>query len=134
MIDKAYLKYLTFEYRKFQTQVNAKALEAVRLGTIIKPTTCSACPTMSGLEMHHPDYAKPLEVLWVCKKCHADAHLKAPIVVIQTEIARLGIKVESYNAWLITKKVRKTRIVTISPEYAKTLNLLINPVFNTRSV
>ena len=26
------------------------------------------------VEMHHPDYAKPLEVQWLCRPCHLNLH------------------------------------------------------------
>jgi hypothetical protein len=44
---------------------------AVRSGRIAKPTTCSVCGcTPRKLEGHHPDYLKPLEVVWCCTTCH----------------------------------------------------------------
>lgn len=27
-------------------------------------------------EAHHPDYSKPTEVIWYCRKCHMDHHKK----------------------------------------------------------
>lgn len=24
--------------------------------------------------MHHPDYARPYDIVWLCKKCHASIH------------------------------------------------------------
>lgn len=45
---------------------------AIRKGYITKPTVCSRNPDHAGrkVEAHHPDYSKPLEVIWVCRQCH----------------------------------------------------------------
>lgn len=46
---------------------------AIKSGKLIKPTHCSRCkqiPDTGRIEGHHPDYAKPLEVVWVCTRCH----------------------------------------------------------------
>jgi len=50
---------------------------AVRSGRIIKPLECSRCgsiPHRRDLHGHHEDYAKPLEVEWICVKCHGLEH------------------------------------------------------------
>lgn len=50
---------------------------AVRDGKIEKPSTCQRCkePTYSRrLHAHHHDYAKPLDVEWICAKCHREEH------------------------------------------------------------
>lgn len=48
---------------------------AVRRGKLIRPTECSNCPA-SGvpIEGHHADYSKPLDVDWLCRKCHRAIH------------------------------------------------------------
>lgn len=44
---------------------------AVREGRLMKPFNCTRCGTATArIEAHHPDYAKPLDVEWVCKPCH----------------------------------------------------------------
>lgn len=47
---------------------------AVRLGTISRPGHCTACPAICVPEGHHPDYTKPLQVNWLCRKCHRKLH------------------------------------------------------------
>lgn len=37
------------------------------------PTVCEGCALQRRLERHHPDYSKPLLVIWLCKPCHAIA-------------------------------------------------------------
>lgn len=45
---------------------------AIRDGKLIKQP-CEKCGEMK-VEAHHPDYSKPLEVHWLCRKCHAEHH------------------------------------------------------------
>lgn len=49
---------------------------AVKLGYIEKPDHCFGCgKTDTYITAHHADYSKPLDVVWVCPKCHR--HLDA---------------------------------------------------------
>ena len=44
---------------------------AVRDGRVQKPCACSRCNTPTWpLHGHHKDYSKPLDVTWLCAKCH----------------------------------------------------------------
>lgn len=40
---------------------------------IERPALCEGCGLRKRLDKHHPDYSKPLLVVWLCKPCHAIA-------------------------------------------------------------
>lgn len=48
----------------------------VRVGLIKKPSCCVDCGLEARLHGHHDDYAKPLEVRWLCPACHHQWHAK----------------------------------------------------------
>lgn len=48
--------------------------KAVSLGKV-KKLSCKKC-NFSKTEAHHPDYARPLKVIWLCRQCHSKLHLK----------------------------------------------------------
>ena len=52
---------------------HSKANQALKKGLIVKPLAC-ACGRAGRLHMHHEDYAKPLDVRWLCAFCHARHH------------------------------------------------------------
>jgi hypothetical protein len=65
------------KYReKHREKINAQNVlrDHVKRGNIIKPSSCSICNSTHWIEAHHADYTKPLEVVWVCKKCHVAIH------------------------------------------------------------
>lgn len=45
---------------------------AVKNGAIVKQP-CSQCGSAISFA-HHPDYTKPLEVVWLCRQHHEDVH------------------------------------------------------------
>lgn len=49
----------------------------------IQRQPCKACGHEKA-EMHHHDYAKPLEVEWLCRPCHLQEHLGEPGVTRAT--------------------------------------------------
>ncbi len=53
--------------------------KAIRHGELVRPQTCSECKSKSGrgagtMQGHHDDYAKPLDVRWLCSSCHIKWH------------------------------------------------------------
>ncbi len=50
---------------------------AVRDGRLYKPVKCPVCDEFKPsrqIHAHHDDYAKPLEVRWMCARCHTKEH------------------------------------------------------------
>lgn len=49
----------------------------VKQGKIKKPKQCQNCRQKKmRIVGHHPDYSKPLEVMWLCDLCHSKEHKK----------------------------------------------------------
>lgn len=58
---------------KAQTAVS----NAVRDGRLLKEP-CLFCGAEKNIHAHHNDYSKPLDVVWLCAKCHHRMHAKFP--------------------------------------------------------
>ena len=56
-----------------QTAVN----NALRDGRLTREP-CLFCATIEHVHGHHRDYSKPLEVVWLCAKCHHRLHATFP--------------------------------------------------------
>lgn len=49
---------------------------AVAAGKISRPLFCDDCHISCRPDAHHDDYDKPLDVAWVCRRCHNNRHAK----------------------------------------------------------
>jgi ribosomal protein S27AE len=47
---------------------------AIRSGDLTRPQTCEVCGRSQKLQAHHEDYSRPLEVHWICSRCHMRHH------------------------------------------------------------
>ena len=71
---RAKKQHSTEEWR-IKMNASAKLRRAVQSGKIKKPKICSECEHENNIiHGHHPDYSKPLNVVWLCPKCHVDVH------------------------------------------------------------
>jgi len=46
---------------------------AIRRGKLVRGP-CSVCGATEGVDGHHTDYTRPLDVVWLCKPHHREAH------------------------------------------------------------
>ena len=54
-------------------KANTAVSNAVRDGRLFKEP-CFQCGAVENIEAHHPDYSKPLDVVWLCRACHLAEH------------------------------------------------------------
>jgi ribosomal protein S27AE len=40
----------------------------------LKPQPCEVCGTTVKVEKHHEDYSRPLDIRWLCRRCHLQEH------------------------------------------------------------
>lgn len=57
-----------------QQDARAKVYLAVKRGVLTRPSVCSECSQEKSLHGHHEDYSRPLEVVWLCCRCHKRRH------------------------------------------------------------
>ena len=48
--------------------------EYVKRGKVERKTECERCGSNIKVQAHHRDYSKPLEVEWICLRCHMIEH------------------------------------------------------------
>jgi hypothetical protein len=65
--------YAAKEYGSKQRLARLSAWYAERKGLLVRPAHCK-CGSSKRIEAHHEDYDKPLEVIYLCKKCHVAVH------------------------------------------------------------
>ena len=57
------------------TWAHSATRSGIRRG-LLQPQPCSVCGEAKA-EAHHPDYERPLQVVWLCRPCHKRHHAKA---------------------------------------------------------
>lgn len=72
---KKYLEQNRERYKRYPEKMLAKTKvwEAIRKG-LLKKEPCVVCGEIK-VHGHHPDYSKPLEVIWLCHTHHKQLHL-----------------------------------------------------------
>lgn len=63
--------YLHFKKKKFARLCVTRSL---RKGKLTRKSKCEMCNVECKTNAHHVDYGKPLNILWLCDKCHGLSH------------------------------------------------------------
>lgn len=61
--------------RKTKANARTKVLQAIAAGKLVRQP-CEVCGAQV-VEAHHADYSKPLDVMWLCARHHAEWHATA---------------------------------------------------------
>lgn len=61
------------EAQKIRHRVRALTRSYIKAGKLIKGS-CEVCGTNETIEAHHDDYAKPMDIRWLCRKHHREHH------------------------------------------------------------
>lgn len=55
-------------------RVHGLVFRAIARGELTVPETCADCNAKGKVHAHHEDYDKPLDIVWLCTRCHGKRH------------------------------------------------------------
>ena len=80
--------------QKQRFKVRMAARTALKAGKITRGP-CEKCGAEKA-EMHHPDYSKPLLVVWLCQTCHRKLHRES-ILLARNELAASTVQFDGHT-------------------------------------
>jgi hypothetical protein len=57
-----------------RVRANGLVNKRIKLGHLKRPDRCERCGERSRTDGHHPDYSRPLDVVFLCRSCHMRLH------------------------------------------------------------
>jgi ssDNA-binding Zn-finger/Zn-ribbon topoisomerase 1 len=85
--NSAVLRQTDAVRRKAKKQATNSVSRAIRDGRLMRGTECHYCSATEGIEAHHWTYYRPLDVTWLCKRCHRIADMARRDAEAQVAIA-----------------------------------------------
>jgi len=81
---------------------NARDLvyQATKAGRLVRGP-CTRCGSTVGVEGHHEDYHKALEVIWLCRPCHWALHRERKDMARSGAHAHFRVPDEEKEAWRV---------------------------------
>lgn len=62
-----------YESNQQKVEAHWKVTNAIKKGTLQRKP-CENCGKTEKIDAHHEDYSKPLDVAWLCHRCHLRRH------------------------------------------------------------
>lgn len=92
-----------------QEQAHHAVGRAVDAGTLVRGP-CRDCGA-ARTQAHHPDYARPLDVVWLCRRCHRAEHRRNGTPPSDpAEHVRYNLRLDDdLRAWLVVVARRENR-------------------------
>lgn len=74
-ISKNRYRYKLIEKQRYPEKIKARdAVQKAKKSGKLIVGPCSVCQATEKIHAHHEDYSKPLDVIWLCNKCHHNRH------------------------------------------------------------
>lgn len=97
-----HLNYTGKPETRVKLRVRAICVHAIRSGRLQR-LPCEGCGEVKS-EAHHDDYSKPVDVRWLCRKCHGRVHRKSHC--IRGHLLPLDTDASGRRACLACKNIR----------------------------
>jgi len=60
---------------EYKQRARRTVYKAILAGRLTRPDQCSSCGNREAqIHAHHGDYEKPLDITWLCPRCHGRLH------------------------------------------------------------
>jgi hypothetical protein len=110
----------------------ASLMQQARIKGLIKvPEHCEKCGAWSTkLDGHHADYSKPLEVVWLCRRCHKTLHcngvtnedvlqkLEARLQELQGGLSSITLHIKEEETEIFPALSKLSRLYNAKKDYA----------------
>jgi hypothetical protein len=106
--------YMAAKNWHLNASANGKATYAIKIGILVRPAVCGECgkPPAKYTKIlgHHDDYAKPLEVRWVCRNCHMLIHHPHSLLPLRGKRLASDMLLENARAAELLETEAKERV------------------------
>ncbi len=77
VVVESYKRYIKRQHDGIRVKARVAVFLALKTGELTKQD-CETCGSSTNIHAHHENYAKPLEVKWLCRSCHGRYHATKP--------------------------------------------------------